>query len=371
MAALRVREVGLISLLVVVAVSFVLASVAAQGSDEKAIAFTALSRQPAQEGNEAEWNSYVERVVSRDIIKRKQMQTQELLGAMGVDDTMGVAAAVPKGRTIIVDKQGKGHFRKVQDAIDSIKEGNKKRITIIIRAGTYVEKCRIPKTKPFITLLGSGTKTVLVWSDTAGKAGGTALTPAPPGGSVGKQAVALRIQGDKGAFYRCRFFGAQDTLYDKQGRHYFRNCFIQGSIDWIFGNAQSMYHCCTIKSIAKRNSGSITAQKRSSKNSPTGFSFVRCKIFGTGSIYLGRAWGTHSRVVFIKCHMAKMILPIGWQDWNDPARQKTVFYAEYSCTGPGANREGRVKWSKLLSAKQAAPFYSYRFIDGHKWLNKT
>lgn len=191
--------------------------------------------------------------------------------------------------------------------------------------------------------------------------------PAPRGGAVGRQAVALRIQGDKGAFYRCAFLGAQDTLYDKEGRHYFRSCYIRGSIDWIFGNGQSFYQNCDIRSIADKRSGSITAQKRDN-NSKTGFVFYQCRMSGSGSIYLGRAWGTHSRVVFIRCHFDNMIRPIGWQNWNVPKRQKTVFYAEYLCTGPGANREGRAKWSRVLTAREAKPFSSPEsWINSKSW----
>jgi pectinesterase len=65
--------------------------------------------------------------------------------------------------------------------------------------------------------------------------------PAPVGGAVGRQAVAFLIQGDMAAFYDCSFYGAQDTLYDKAGRHYFKDCYIQGSIDFIFGDGQSLY----------------------------------------------------------------------------------------------------------------------------------
>lgn len=65
--------------------------------------------------------------------------------------------------------------------------------------------------------------------------------PRPSPGDVGGQAVALRIGGDQAAFYNCGFYGAQDTLYDDHGRHYFKDCFIQGSIDFIFGNARSLY----------------------------------------------------------------------------------------------------------------------------------
>jgi len=66
-------------------------------------------------------------------------------------------------------------------------------------------------------------------------------TPVPPPGAVGKQAVALRISGDTAAFVGCKFLGAQDTLYDHIGRHYFKDCYIEGSVDFIFGNALSLY----------------------------------------------------------------------------------------------------------------------------------
>jgi pectinesterase len=58
---------------------------------------------------------------------------------------------------------------------------------------------------------------------------------------VGRQAVALMIEGDRAAFYRCNFYGAQDTLYDKQGRHYYYNSYIEGSVDFIFGDARSLF----------------------------------------------------------------------------------------------------------------------------------
>lgn len=67
------------------------------------------------------------------------------------------------------------------------------------------------------------------------------VAPAPDPGDVGGQAVALRVSGDQSAFYGCGFYGAQDTLNDDQGRHYFKECFIQGSIDFIFGNGRSLY----------------------------------------------------------------------------------------------------------------------------------
>ncbi|KAL0318922.1 UNVERIFIED_CONTAM: putative pectinesterase 8 [Sesamum angustifolium] len=138
-----------------------------------------------------------------------------------------------------------------------------KRTIIWINNGIYLEKVIIPKTKPNITFQGQGyTSTAIVWNDTANSSHGTFysgsvqvfapnfiaknisfmnVAPIPGPGVIGAQAVALRIAGDQAAFWGCGFFGAQDTLHDDRGRHYFKDCYIQGSIDFIFGNAKSFY----------------------------------------------------------------------------------------------------------------------------------
>jgi pectin methylesterase-like acyl-CoA thioesterase len=69
--------------------------------------------------------------------------------------------------------------------------------------------------------------------------------PVPKPGALGKQGVALRISADNAAFVGCNFLGAQDTLYDHLGRHYYRDCYIEGSVDFIFGNALSFYEVVT------------------------------------------------------------------------------------------------------------------------------
>lgn len=66
-------------------------------------------------------------------------------------------------------------------------------------------------------------------------------TPVPAPGAIGKQAVAFRISADTAAFLGCRFLGAQDTLYDHLGRHYYKDCYIEGSVDFIFGNGLSLF----------------------------------------------------------------------------------------------------------------------------------
>ncbi|XVE98077.1 hypothetical protein REPUB_Repub03eG0074300 [Reevesia pubescens] len=298
--------------------------------------------------------------------------------------------------TLTVDKNpAAGDFTKIQDAIDSLPFINLVRVVIKVHAGVYTEKVNIPPLKSFITIQGAGAdKTIVQWGDTAQTPGprgqplgtyGSATfavnspyfmaknitfkntTPVPPPGAVGKQAVAFRISADTATFMGCRFLGAQDTLYDHLGRHYYKDCYIEGSVDFIFGNALSLFEGCHVHAIA-RLIGALTAQGRGSILDDTGFSFVNCKVTGSGALYLGRAWGPFSRVVFAFTYMDNIIIPKGWYNWGDPNREMTVFYGQYKCTGPGASFAGRVSWSRELSDEEAKPFISLSFIDGSEWI---
>jgi pectinesterase len=145
----------------------------------------------------------------------------------------------------------------------------------------------------------------------------------PPSGALGKQAVALRVSADTAAFFGCKFVGAQDTLYDHIGRHYFKDCLIEGSVDFIFGNGLSLYENCHLNAITN-SYGALTAQKRESLLEETGFSFVNCKVTGSGALYLGRAWGSFSRVIFAYTYMDKIITSPGWNNWGHKNREMYV-----------------------------------------------
>ncbi|XP_052198570.1 probable pectinesterase 53 [Diospyros lotus] len=298
--------------------------------------------------------------------------------------------------TLTVDKNpAAGDFTSIQDAIDSLPFANLVRVVIKVHAGVYTEKVNIPPLKSFITIEGAGAeKTIVQWGDTAQTPGpkgqplGTYASatfavnsqyfiaknltfkntaPVPPPGAVGRQAVAFRISGDTATFVGCRFLGAQDTLYDHVGRHYYKDCYIEGSVDFIFGNALSLYEGCHVHAIAQLI-GAVTAQGRSSLLEDSGFSFVNCKVTGSGALYLGRAWGAFSRVVFSYTYMDNIIIPKGWYNWGDPNREMTVFYGQYKCTGPGASFAGRVSWARELTDEEAKPFVSLSFIDGSEWV---
>ncbi|KAL0310951.1 UNVERIFIED_CONTAM: Pectinesterase QRT1 [Sesamum angustifolium] len=293
---------------------------------------------------------------------------------------------------IVVDKSGGGDSDTVQGAVDMVPENNAQRVKIHILPGVYSEKVHIPKSKPYISFIGDqykATETVITWQDKASDDDGN-------GGQIGTwnsssvivesdyfcaagitfqafieplsrslngyQAVALRIAGDKAVFYKVRFLGSQDTLLDETGTHYFYQCFIQGSTDFIFGNGRSLYQECTVSVV--ENAYAIAAQSRNSADDDSGFSFVNCTIDGTGPVYLGRAWGDYSRVIYSYTELDIDIKTEGWTDLGVPSEHNTVVLAEYECRGKGADRGGRVGWSKGLSYEEAKPYLDSTFISG-------
>ncbi|KAM6579355.1 hypothetical protein CsatA_003129 [Cannabis sativa] len=301
-----------------------------------------------------------------------------------------------RSRVIVVDKNGNGDSLTVQGAIDLVSNYNSQRVKIFILPGIYREKVLIPNTKPYISLIGNQSQTsetVISWNDKASDRDNngfqlgtyssasvsiesdyfcaTAITfentvVADPAG-YGMQAVALRISGDKAVFYKVRILGTQDTLLDDTGTHYFYKSYIQGSVDFVFGTARSLYKDCVLQSTANY-AGAVAAHHRNSPRENTGFSFVNCMVRGTGNIYLGRAWGDYSRIIYAFCYFDKIITSPGWSDWDIPSRQKTAEFGEYHCRGAGADRKGRVPWMKSFNDEQIKPYISTNYIDGQQWL---
>ncbi|RAL50706.1 hypothetical protein DM860_015853 [Cuscuta australis] len=303
----------------------------------------------------------------------------------------------PSGRrTISVNLDGSGDFLSVQAAVDSVPENNCMSVLIQISPGYYKEKVVVPASKPFITFEGAGREwTVIEWHDKASDRGpdGQQLrtyqsasvsvfanffsarnitfkntAPAPPPGVEGWQAVAFRISGDKAYFSGCGFHGAQDTLCDDAGRHYFKDCYIQGSIDFIFGNGRSMYKDCQIHSIARRF-GSIAAQNRNFPDEKTGFAFVNCTVTGTGPLYVGRAMGQYSRIIFSYTYFDDVVAHGGWDDWDHASnKSKTAFFGVYKCWGPGAAAVQGASWARELDFDTAHPFLRKSFVNGRHWI---
>lgn len=300
----------------------------------------------------------------------------------------GFAVGPAYGETeydFVVAGDGSGNFTTVQDAIDAVPHLRKERTTIYIREGVYREKLILPSTKTNVSFIGENVeKTIITWDDYASKQNifgeemGTSgssgffiygdgfyardITFSNTAGPVG-QAVAVRIDGDRVRFDRCRFLGNQDTLYPhgEESRQYYRNCYIEGTVDFIFGWSTAVFEQCE---IFCKNRGYITAASTPA-TSPFGFVFLRCRITGDApehSFYLGRPWRPYSNVVFIECEMGDHIRPEGWHNWNKPEAEQTAFYAEYRCYGEGADTTRRVSWSHQLTEEQAGKYEPVRIL---------
>ncbi|CAJ1971445.1 unnamed protein product [Sphenostylis stenocarpa] len=290
--------------------------------------------------------------------------------------------------TIIVDPHGKDEaFTTIQDAINSVKSQNDQWIKIHIKAGSYTEKPQIPRQKPCIILEGEGSQnTIISFSDHGGiNSGGTSdsatFTSYPPNVIVTgitfknpfgySPAVAARIYGDKSFFYNCSFVGYQDTLLNAKGRHYIKDCYIEGEVDFIFGAAQSYYENCSINAVARNPNipGFVTAQGRNSSDDPGGFVFEGGSINGNGKVNLGRAWRPYSRVIFHKTYFSSIITPQGWDAWNAAGNESTITYVEVDCEGAGADTSKRVPWMKKLNSSEMEQFSFASFINEDGWVD--
>ncbi|RDV15311.1 pectin esterase [Pontibacter diazotrophicus] len=277
----------------------------------------------------------------------------------------------------VVAKDGSGDFLTVQEAINAVPDFRKNQTTIHIKNGVYKEKLVLPPSKTAVKFVGEDVqKTILTHDDYAAKknrfgeemgtTGSTSfyvfgddfsaenITFENSAGPVG-QAVAVRVDGDKVMFSNCRFLGYQDTLYPhgEKSRQYYKNCYIEGTTDFIFGWSTAVFEDCEIFS---KEGGSYITAASTLEETPYGFVFLNCRLTGNApanSYYLGRPWRPYAKSVFINTYMGNHIKSEGWHNWNKPDAEKTSFYAEYNSKGPGANAAKRVNWSHQLSKEQA------------------
>jgi pectinesterase len=269
---------------------------------------------------------------------------------------------------------------------------------IEIGHGTYREKLNV--SKPNVTLKGMGERpgdTIIVWNDGASTNGmGTfrsaSLTVSGDGfrasnltisndydyAASPSQAVALSITSDRAVLTNVMLLGAQDTLYaaSKKGptpsRQYYKDCYIEGHVDFIFGNALAFFDHCHIN-VLKRDSAFITAHSRTAETETSAYVFDHCRITvgeGSGNIYLGRAWRPYAQVVFLDSDIGAGLHPEGWREWT-PGKTETyatAYFAEYGSTGPGGDMSQRVFWAKKLTAEQAAKWRLENVFPDRSWI---
>lgn len=293
---------------------------------------------------------------------------------------------------LVVAKDGSGNYDNIQDAVNAIRDYKPEgRQRILIKKGIYEEKLVIPSYKTNITLIGEDRdSTIIVWHDhanvvdPAGRKIGTfrsytvlvngpgfeaenltisndAMTYHNPlwredrknVAGVG-QAVALHVEGDRAVFRNCRLLGFQDTVFNgnEDSRQLFVNCYIEGTVDFIFGPATCWFENCHLHAISK---GYLTAASTPAHH-PYGYVFNRCLITTDETVsneLLGRPWRNYAAVIFKECELPASIHPRGWDNWRDPAREKTARYREYRCSGAGADRSRRASWTRELTEEEA------------------
>ena len=279
-------------------------------------------------------------------------------------------------RGIIVSKDGRGNFKTVQEALNVIPLNNKKPVTIFVRRGTYKEKLHLDSSKNFVTIIGEDEfKTILTYDDHPGKVNAhgdsintrssysfmikgnnftaSNITFQNDAGFTAGQAVAAEVDGDKASFFDCRFVGNQDVLFtnSETSRQYYKDCYIEGTTDFIFGSATVWFEHCHIHS--KKNSH-VTAASTPKEHS-YGYVFNECILTGDTSLHnvsLGRPWRPYASVTYIHCFIDGHIKPEGWSNWNSTDNYKTTRYAEYENYGPSADPSKRVSWSHQLNDEE-------------------
>lgn len=310
--------------------------------------------------------------------------------------TQLLAQPVAFPREITVAQDGTGNYKTIQEAVNAVRDLGEKRVKIFIKIGIYKEKLVIPSWKTNISLIGEDKEnTIITNNDFSGKVypqGKDAygkdkfttyssytllvqgndlsienLTIANTSGAVG-QAVALHVEGDRFVAKNCKLLGFQDTLYaaTAKSRQFYQDCFIEGTTDFIFGEATVVFQNCTINSLS--NSYVTAAATRA--NQKFGFVLFNCTLKAAEKVtkvYLGRPWRPYAKTVFINCHLGGHITPEGWNPWKGdamfPDKEKTAYYAEFGGKGPGAAAKARVAWSHQLNAN-AIKSYTLKNILG-------
>ena len=325
---------------------------------------------------------------------------------------------------LTVSKTGSGEncFPTLSEAISRIPNDTDEPVTIFLTSGIYHEKITIER--PYVTLVGEDKDTtVIAFDDCAnqimpdGRKRGTFRSytmflnshditlsdltirnAAFPRSKAG-QALALYADGDRLVIKNCRLESYQDTLFtgplppaplspggftgpkefDERivGRQYYKNCYICGDVDFIFGSATAYFENCEIASVYSEKLspdrdgdapvyGYATAAS-TPEGYPYGYVFNKCRFTGTcpdRSVYLGRPWRNFAKTILIDCHLGSHIREEGFHDWNKKEAHETLFYAEYHSTGEGAVPSKRAPFVKQLTDREAANYTKESVLSG-------
>ncbi|MEC0167510.1 pectinesterase family protein [Paenibacillus graminis] len=289
-------------------------------------------------------------------------------------------------QAIVVDAAGAGDFKTLAEAVQAVPDYSGLPTVIKVMDGIYREKVLVPASKQHLRIIGSSREgTVLVNGDSAktlgadGKELGTSgsytlraagadftlenMTVENSAGRDAGQAVALYAEGDRGVYRNVKLLGHQDTLFADKGRAYFVDSLIEGTVDFIFGNAAAVFENNEIRSVG---AGYITAP--STEAGKPGYVFLNSRLTASaqvapGTVDLGRPWRDYGSSTFIHTDMAEHIRPTGWHEWYE-GRSKTARFSEYLSIGAGADAAARYNWSRQLTAGEAAAYAVQSVLGG-------
>jgi pectin methylesterase-like acyl-CoA thioesterase len=301
------------------------------------------------------------------------------------------AAAPPSTSTALtVAADGSGDFCTVQGAIDLVPSGNTRRVRITVRPGTYTEIVYVGSARPFVTVAGQDrNQCVIQYANNNTLNGGTnrALfgvdasdftlqtitlrNTTPEGGS---QAEAFRGNNKRIVLDQVTLRSRQDTLR-LQGSGFVRNSYLEGDVDFTWGNGTAFFQDCEIRALHRTVSShtDVFAQIRNPQGTH-GNVYLRCRLTGpdlTGSdtAFLARIDPTvfpFSQVVYLSCAMGPHIAAAGWQLNNATSAPNVQFWehASTDLSGNPLNVSGRAPFSRQLSSSEATQWSNPTFVLG-------
>ncbi|TVY83814.1 Pectinesterase [Lachnellula suecica] len=261
-----------------------------------------------------------------------------------------------------------GTYSTIQAAINSLSTTSSTAQSIFIYAGTYNEQVIIPARSAALTIYGYTTDTTSYTSNVvtiqhsssllsgaaSDEASGTVQNTAANSKfynvnikntyGQGSQAIALAAYGTSQGYYGVGLYGYQDTLLSQIGNQVYAKCYIEGAVDFIFGqHARAWIDGSDIRVSA--GGGAITASGRPSSTDVSYYVINKSSVAasgsstaGTGTVYLGRPWAEYARVLFQDTVLSGIINSAGWEVWSSSTPNTAdVSFEEYGNTGAGAS----------------------------------
>ncbi|KAJ5825390.1 pectin methylesterase [Penicillium riverlandense] len=311
--------------------------------------------------------------------------------------TIGGALATsrtsPPSGSITVCSSG-CNYSTIQAAVSSISTSSTSAHSIFIYSGTYTEQVTVPVLSGKLTIYGYTTNTAtyadnvvnLEWDSSLASGAAddeetAALINLSPNVAVyninikntygkGSQAIALSAYNTQQGYYGVGLYGYQDTLLAETGNQLYGYCYIQGAVDFIFGQHARIW---VTKSDIRVSAGGgcITANGRSSSSDTSYYVIDESTVAAASgstvnaeTVYLGRPWSEYATVCFQETSLSDIINPAGWSEWStSEPNTDDVKFQEYDNTGAGASGTRASFSTKLSSAISISTILGSDYAD--------